>query len=376
MDRLKHFLRRYVPLGRRALDPLSQRLKELEQRVEDQDGLIQQLSIEHKASAMLSEIQQRLEAQENLASQLSQESESTVQLRALEQRFKAWENLTNQLAKESESSILLKELEQRFKTQEKLTQQLSHESEASVRLALCEDAWLRDHKDLHRGQRCFLLGCGPSLKAVDLNRLRGETVMGVNGTYMIDELELTYFASVSHIFWKHHTKGLREHRCARRFLPWYLSELASDCPTSWITLVDRAAYQRLNMTHPWSFSTDPARFVYGGGTVIYVCLQILYHLGFEQVILLGLDHDYGVDPATIRPEGESVSSESLQAHFCDNYYQPGDHIHLDIHTMERAYQIADDIYAADGRRIVNASPGTKLDVFEQVDFMDVFASQR
>jgi hypothetical protein len=249
---------------------------------------------------------------------------------------------------------------------QKQLKQLSEEIEPLVRLAFYEDEWLARNRDLHRGERCFLLGCGPSLNEVDLTRLNGELVMGVNGTYMLEELELTYFASVSHIFWKHHVDGLKRMRCRRRFLPFYLSMLESDCPTSWFNFVDHQHYGRMNVPHPAGFSTEPHRLIYGGATVIYPCLQILYHLGVTEVVLLGLDHDYGVDTNAVGRSVVSVPSEELQAHFRDDYYPGGGEVFIDIHTTELAYAMSRDRYAADGRRIVNATPGTKLDVYEQV----------
>jgi hypothetical protein len=39
-------------------------------------------------------------------------------------------------------------------------------------------------RDRHRGQRCFILGNGPSLLRTDLGRLRRETTFGMNRIYL------------------------------------------------------------------------------------------------------------------------------------------------------------------------------------------------
>lgn len=255
--------------------------------------------------------------------------------------------------------------QQQIQSAEKAIHGLREENESLLRACFQQDPWLRANRNLHAGERCYLLGCGPSLNRTDLTLLQDAPIMGVNGTYLLESVKLTYFASVSWVFWKHHTEGLKQFSCTRRFLPWHLTTISSDCPTSWINLVDRRHYCRLKTEHPWGFSPDPSRFVYGGGTVIYICLQILYHLGFSEIVLLGLDHDYGIAPHAIAPHGNHVPSETLSAHFREDYYKPGDQVHIDIHTMERAYAIARDIYAAAGRRIINATPGTKLEIFEK-----------
>jgi hypothetical protein len=39
-------------------------------------------------------------------------------------------------------------------------------------------------KDAHRGERCFLIGNGPSLKQTDLSLLKNEFTIGTNRIYL------------------------------------------------------------------------------------------------------------------------------------------------------------------------------------------------
>jgi len=39
-------------------------------------------------------------------------------------------------------------------------------------------------KDLHKGERCFIIGNGPSLKKTDLAKLRNEYTFGMNRFYL------------------------------------------------------------------------------------------------------------------------------------------------------------------------------------------------
>jgi hypothetical protein len=43
-----------------------------------------------------------------------------------------------------------------------------------------------------------------------------------------------------------------------------------------------------------------------------------------------------------------------------------------MRAAERAYELAHEAYLADGRRILNASPGTKLATFPVVEFDALF----
>lgn len=235
-----------------------------------------------------------------------------------------------------------------------------------------DDSWFSDARDSQSGKKCFLLGCGPSLNKVDLNKLRGHTVMGVNGTALIEGLKLDYFVSVSNFFWKSHQQELKSLKC-RRFLPYFLRDvLESKSPTVWLNSVSDKEYNALDVEKPWKFSYLPNKYIFLGGTVIFVCLQILYHLGFEEVVVLGLDHDYGIDKQDIPRDGQYVNSTNLSAHFRKDYYRKDEQVHIDIHGMERAYHLANEAFTLGGRRIVNASPGTKLDVFEKVEYESCF----
>ena len=256
--------------------------------------------------------------------------------------------------------------------------QLSDENHFLFTTYFSQDLWLANAKDRHKGERCFLLGTGPSLNKVDLSKLRGEWTMGVNGTFMLESLQLDYFVSVSYEFWQNHVKALKSY-CPeeRRFLPSYLRQLASDCPTTWLTPIELKNHHRVEKANPWFFSTSADRYVVLGGTVMFACLQILYYLGFSEVILLGVDHnysEYGLTSDSTGERGKRVPVEDLQGlHFTSDYYQPEGvrKIHIDLTASERAYQLSYEAFENAGRKILNASPGTKLETFPKVRLEDV-----
>ena len=59
---------------------------------------------------------------------------------------------------------------------------------------------LAAYKDLHHGKRCFIIGNGPSLRELDLSKLRHEFTFGMNRIYLLfPELGFnsTYFVSIN-----------------------------------------------------------------------------------------------------------------------------------------------------------------------------------
>lgn len=239
-----------------------------------------------------------------------------------------------------------------------------------------EDEWLAGAKDLHKGERCFIIATGPSLNDLDLSHLKGEVTFGVNGTYMLDNVDLTYFVYVSNWWHKQHVEGIRSVRCKRRFLPRdYQELLASETPTSWYLRYApkyNSSYG-LRMPVPRGFSYHPANYLHAGGTVVFVCLQLAYYMGFSEVVIIGLDHSYSKNDEKFKKGPGYLQMESgAGTHFTKNYVQSGTKAHIDLQAMELGYSIAHDVFGQDGRQVINASAKTQLDVFPRVKFDSLF----
>ena len=67
------------------------------------------------------------------------------------------------------------------------------------------------------------------------------------------------------------------------------------------------------------FSEDITNGIYEGYTVSYMCLQLAIYMGFKEIYLLGIDHNYKV---TLLPNGEIKEDNEVQNHFSDNYDLP------------------------------------------------------
>lgn len=240
-----------------------------------------------------------------------------------------------------------------------------------------EDEWLANAKNMHKGQRCFIIATGPSLNDLDLSLLKGEITFGVNGTYMLDNVDLTYFAYVSNWWHKDHIEGIRNVRCKRRFLPSeYREELDSATPTSWYRRVMPIPESKHgpSLPVPLCFSRHPSNYIMAGGTVVFVCLQLAFHMGFDEVIIIGLDHSYTQSSGKELPKESSylkVEGED-KSHFASNYFKAGTRAHVNLQEMERGYELAEKAFRKEGRKIFNASAKTKLEIFPRIRYEDLF----
>ena len=61
------------------------------------------------------------------------------------------------------------------------------------------------------------------------------------------------------------------------------------------------------------FSLDPRRGIWEGATVTYVAMQLAYFMGFEEVVLVGVDHSF----ATKGPAHEVVTSTGADPNHFD-----------------------------------------------------------
>lgn len=246
----------------------------------------------------------------------------------------------------------------------------------NLALVQTPDPWLRRAKNRHSGERCFVLGNGPSLNQIDISRLAGEVTFGVNGVYLLEGFTPTYYVTISATFWRHHMDEIRNVACSRRFLTTDMRELESDVPTSWMQSQRPVYASRFGvpLPVPLCFSRWPDRRVQTGGTVLFVCLQLAFHMGFSKAIILGVDHDYGpAQPAADKKWGRGTVLESSgETHFSGGYHSAGELFHVDLEAMERAYELSRDAFALSGRSLVNASPGTKLELIPKASFEALF----
>jgi hypothetical protein len=123
-------------------------------------------------------------------------------------------------------------------------------------------------------------------------------------------------------------------------------------------------------TAPESFSSDISGRIFEGSTVTYVAMQIAYYMGFEEVILVGVDHNFNTQG---EPNTTIVSSGEDPNHFSAEYFGKGFRWQLpDLQASEKAYQLAKEAFERDGRTILDATIGGKLEIFPKVNYDDLF----
>jgi hypothetical protein len=228
-------------------------------------------------------------------------------------------------------------------------------------------------KGRHEGRRAFIIGNGPSLNRCDLSPLQSEITFGVNAIFLHREAMgflPTYYVVEDEFVAEDRADEINQLTGPCKFFGNYLNYCIRNQPDIvWLNL--RMNYEP-SADFP-RFSRNAARMVWVGGTVTYVCLQLAYYMGFTEVYLIGFDHSYKIPTDAEIEDGGILSRSDDPNHFNPAYFGKGYRWHDPrVERMEQAFHRAKDVYFANGRRILNATIGGRLEVFERVDYKGLF----
>jgi hypothetical protein len=113
-----------------------------------------------------------------------------------------------------------------------------------------------------------------------------------------------------------------------------------------------------------------------GGTVAHVGLQVLCHLGFSPIYLIGVDMNYTDHPTAVKHDGRNWTSlrDDDPNHFDPRYFGKGRKYHYPTLTenMLPSLNEAGRILSAQGVEVFNAGVGGNLEYFPRVDFRGLF----
>lgn len=228
---------------------------------------------------------------------------------------------------------------------------------------------LRKFNNIHEGETCVIIGCGPSLKETPRDLLDKYITFGANkifalyiGDPAIPE-ELIGFAPTYYT--------LVDDKMIFDCVP-VLAGI--DWPTKEIfvrrgTPLPGANFLRVEIRS--GISRDINVDVVLGGTVTYVNLQIAAYMGFTTALLVGLDHNYHKYNEK-KPGAMMLADGDDDAHFYPGYFTSG-HLYaapeldgVEAHTFPTAKRE----WEGKGGKIINLTPGTCEKVFERGRFKE------
>lgn len=219
-------------------------------------------------------------------------------------------------------------------------------------------------RNTHAGRKALVLCNGPSLNAVDFDAVResGVFAFGLNKINLL--FSRTNFrphaiVSVNPLVMEQNAPFFNE-----TSIPLFLDRAGRQ----WVRPRQGVVYLH-SCPEQGLFAQDCRLSINQGYTVTYVALQLAFHMGFQDVALVGCDHSFS---AQGRPNQEVLSNKPDTNHFDPHYFGAGLRWNLpDLAASEYHYEIARTTYADAGRRIVNCTDGGSLEVFERMP-LDAF----
>lgn len=222
----------------------------------------------------------------------------------------------------------------------------------------------KDLKDLHKGERCFIIGTGPSLTISDLEKLKGEITFATNRIYeLFDKTDWrpTYYVNQDHNLIKTFGEKIKTVDSQKLFLPIdYKADFKQD-NVQFFVLKHKEFYPKKA-----PFSYDLSKYLAQGFTVTYGAIQIAKYMGFSEIYLLGIDHNYNVFRDSkgniVRQQSTEKNYSSAMSEYVSTSALPR------IEETTIAYETAEKVSRKKGFRIYNATRGGKLEAFERINF--------
>jgi len=225
---------------------------------------------------------------------------------------------------------------------------------------------IKKFHNIHKGERCFLIGTGPSINKTNIDLLKNEIIIGVNTLYGIcdrHKLNLKYYAIADPVVWSKNYKNILSLNTIL-FVGFqagkdYLSNKEEYKKYQNCEAIPIRQQERLRAVG-WKNKDLTLGAPTCHSVIANMGLTIAYYMGFKEVYLIGVDCDY-----------------SGRMHFDEGKYKkipyrPSLNWEKVFEESFEEYRIIKDAFEKDNRKIYNSTIGGKLEVFERKSLEEIF----
>lgn len=239
-------------------------------------------------------------------------------------------------------------------------------------------------RDKHKGERCFILASGPSIKNQDLALIKNEWCISMSMFFLHEQYET--IKPHYHVFAPNHSPF--DFELTKKYLEGLEKVVSWDQEVFFCHKQYKYSYYNFVRENPnlkpkksrfidyteseeisennyckdsaWDISERPFTL----RSALYPCIQLAVYMGFDEIYLLGVDHDYLVN----------LSEDGSSAHFYDYrngvkdspFYTSKEKLFYGFYKRWKHYRLMRESLEQKGVRIYNASEGSYLDVFPRV----------
>lgn len=229
---------------------------------------------------------------------------------------------------------------------------------------------LRDFMNKHQGEKCFVIGNGPSLQAEDLELINKTGIVSFAFNRIYHIFSKTTWRPTYYISQDEKMLG----GCVDEVNKYINSPKLIPIQMKWDYNINIENAYYFNIVHDEidgypNFSSDIPKRIINAGTVVYSAIQLAFYMGIREIYLIGVDHHF---QTSINENGEIIVDPTVKDYFCEEYNT--DKKDLIIPNTDKStltYISAKKHSEKLGFKIYNATRGGKLEVFPRVDFDEV-----
>jgi len=168
-------------------------------------------------------------------------------------------------------------------------------------------------KDKHKGERCFILGSGPSIKKEDLKPLKNEIVFALNNFYVHKDFDIIMSGNKPKYYM---TAPVHSPQTETEWKEWF-SDMEKYVPKTTTMLLGLNSYKEnikyifdkyglfkehkiywyytgVNVNEYYQFNKkdiEITNMIWSANTVSIYALIFAIYMGFDEIYLLGMDHN-------------------------------------------------------------------------------------
>lgn len=225
--------------------------------------------------------------------------------------------------------------------------------------------------DAYNGKRCFIVGNGSSLQIEDLDRIKNELTFGSNRIYnLFDKTEWrpTFYLAEDEdgysemlpIVLKYEIPNYVFSLASKKFEPDNPSNIYHGLWTNKKYVINRYNDRTSHI------SENLSDYFSDGYSVTFSAIQLAIYMGVTEIYLIGVDFNYTF---VTNKYGKMKKIDGISTYF-DGKERDGSY--LNYYSTIYAYKKAKEYADEHGIKIYNATRGGKLEVFERINFDDIF----
>ena len=238
----------------------------------------------------------------------------------------------------------------------------------------------------HNGDRCFILGNGPSAKKLDLKKLKNDWVISISNGYfhngfssMLKKYHCLPQITYGKITTQDVVKWFTEMHQNLGETTLFLNESEKEIVDKYELFVGRSVhYISLSENFEELESReiiDITRPIPRVMSAPIMALMIAMYMGFKEIIIIGVDHDefrtgqykYAFNIKAMNNKDQNVDSKGNTSSRNLDKFQT-------YYILFKQYRILNEIANKNNVRILNATPGGELDEFSKCEFNKLFES--